>query len=168
MTPIELEDLRQQIRAWISNFLSVPHPHFAGLPPCPFSQQAWLENRVEVRDFKIDKLEIQLVEVAETWSDRLDVSILACSPDDIDAAVLDRRVRCTNAQLARYDLVALVDYPNHPATTTSHTNTSNGKYALVLVQKASHLRAASDRLADTGYYDRWSEEDLNNIVRWRG
>ena len=29
-------------------FLSVPHPAFNGLPPCPYAKQVWLNNKVKV------------------------------------------------------------------------------------------------------------------------
>lgn len=122
---------------------------------------------MEVRLFENDELENEMVNIAATWSDRLDVCVLACQQYRIDAASLDRRVEQLNLTLAKFDLVALVDCPHNPATTLSHTNTSNQEYTLVLVQRLSHLQALSDRLRETDYYRNWSAEDFDRIVNWR-
>lgn len=173
MPDISIAQVRERVRTWIEAFLSVPHPQFGGMPPCPFSRQAWLDDRVDVRLFAWDDLDPLLCELTQTWRDRhrtrdrYDVIIFACTSESLDPHALDRRVQQLNPHLAAADLVALVDCPANPATTVSHTTTSNRRYNLVLVQRLSHLQAASDRLFQTDYYQNWSERDFENLVNWR-
>ncbi|MEB3882624.1 hypothetical protein [Lyngbya sp. CCY1209] len=173
METISIARVRRHLHHWIETFLSVPHPNFGGLPPCPFSRKAWSENRVAIRDsapiapFNCDNLENTAIVAAERWGDDLDVFILVAPTDVADPQHLDRRIRDLNQILATFDLVALADCPRNPATTLSHTDTSNGRYTLVLIQKLSHLQTASDRLRETDYYKNWSEADFENIVNWR-
>jgi len=167
METISIARVRRHLHHWIETFLSVPHPNFGGLPPCPFSRKAWNENRVAIAPFTCDNLENTAIAVAERWGDDLDVFILADSDTVSDPQHLDRRVRDLNQILAPFDLVALADCPRNPATTLSHTDTGNRRYTLVLLQKLSHLQAASDRLRETDYYNNWSEADFENIVNWR-
>ncbi|OAB58060.1 hypothetical protein AY600_17085 [Phormidium willei BDU 130791] len=166
MSHPSLNAVYQHLQQWIEEFLSVGHPHFAGLSPCPFSRQAWIEHRVHVQPCQGDDLEAQLLQIAQNWCDRHDVYILA-NLGDHPLPNLEQRVDALNYQLGQNDVVALVDSPHNPATSLSHTNTSNQKYVLILLQRLSHLQAASRKLAQTGYYDNWTAVDFRNLVDWR-
>jgi hypothetical protein len=167
METISIARVRRHVHHWIETFLSVAHPNFGGLPPCPFSRKAWTENRVAIALFDGENLENTAIAAAERWGDDLDVFILAAAADVADPQHLDRRIRDLNPILATFDLVALADCPRNPATTLSHTDTGNGRYTLVLIQQLGHLQAASDRLRETDYYQNWSEADFDHIVNWR-
>jgi hypothetical protein len=38
---------------------------------------------------------------------------------------------------------------------------------LLLMQRASKLKTASDQLDRAGYYNVWSEQELDEVVNWR-
>ena len=42
-----------------------------------------------------------------------------------------------------------------------------GLCSLVLVQRLSKLNNASKVLKEKGYYDNWTQEDLDEVVTWR-
>jgi len=42
-----------------------------------------------------------------------------------------------------------------------------GKCSLILVQRLSKLTEASNILKEKGYYDNWSQENLDDVVIWR-
>lgn len=162
----DLEAVVQHIEHWIMSSLSHPREHFSGLAPCPYSKQAWLNNRVTVQCIDYVDLETALMNLAPEWSEAIDLAIFAVlqlSP----AIDLDDQVKQLSHHLVPYDLVALVDQPGNASTTVSHFSTSNHKYPLVLVQKLSALQLAAEKLAGQGYYKNWSETDWNNIVGWR-
>ncbi|WP_159790490.1 hypothetical protein [Sodalinema gerasimenkoae] len=166
MSDYSLNAACEHLKKWIENFLDVSHPHFGGLSPCPFSRQAWITNRVDVQPCQRDRLESQILEIADRWSDRYDVCILAnLSREPIPD--VERRIETLNPTLAQHDVVALVDSPRNPATSLTHTSTSNHKYLLILLQRLSHLQTASQQLEQTGYYDRWTAVDFENLVDWR-
>lgn len=155
MSHRSLNAVCKHLQKWIEEFLDVGHPHFGGLSPCPFSRQAWIQDRVDVQPCERDGLEAQLLQIAQTWCDRHNVCIL---PNLSEEPI---------PHLEQHDIVALVDSPHNPATSLSHTNTSNQKYVLVLLQRLSHLQAASRQLARTGYYAHWTAVDFKNLVDWR-
>lgn len=166
MSDSSLNAVYEHLQQWIEGFLDVGHPSFGGLSPCPFSRQAWIQNRVDIQACQSDRLEAQLLQIAKTWRDRFDVCIL---PNLSEAPIpnLEQRIESLNPQLAQHDIVALVDSPDNPATSLSHTNTSNQKYVLILLQRLSDLQVASQRLAQTAYYDHWTAVDFENLVNWR-
>lgn len=166
MSDHSLNTVYKHLQQWIEEFLDIGHPHFGGLSPCPFSRQAWIEHRVDVQPCQGDRLEAQLLQIAQNWCDHHDVCILP-NLSEHPIPRLEQRIDALNYQLAQYDLVALVDSPHNPATSLSHTNTSNQKYVLVLLQRLSHLQTASQQLAQTAYYDNWTAVDFENLVDWR-
>ena len=42
-----------------------------------------------------------------------------------------------------------------------------GKCILILVQRLSVINRKSEWLKEQGYYDNWSEENLDDVVNWR-
>jgi hypothetical protein len=64
------------------------------------------------------------------------------------------------------DIVALEDHPNDPEILSGETM-NFGKAILVLVQRLSKLNGASKILKKQGYYDKWPDENYDDVVRWR-
>jgi hypothetical protein len=42
-----------------------------------------------------------------------------------------------------------------------------GKCGLMILQRLSKLNTATTQLKNKGYYDTWSEENLDQVVNWR-
>jgi len=42
-----------------------------------------------------------------------------------------------------------------------------GGAILHIIQQLSKLNQASDRLKSRGYYDHWSQEEIDEVVSWR-
>jgi hypothetical protein len=64
------------------------------------------------------------------------------------------------------DIVALEDHPNDPEIING-VKMNFGKCILVLVQRLSVINRKSEWLRAEGYYDNWSEENLDDVVNWR-
>ncbi len=167
MSVPEIETVHTHLSHWIHNHLSVASSAFSGLPPCPYSKQAWVNQKVELHCCHGSDMTSRLIEFIQDWNNAFEVVILAADPTTVPVGCLQAQVRQLSSQLAQADLLALVDHPDNPATSLDHVNTSNGKYALVLVQRLSDLQSASRKLAQTGYYDHWSDNDMNTLVHWR-
>ena len=71
-----------------------------------------------------------------------------------------------NAVAMPHDIVALEDHPNDPEIING-VKMNFGKCILVLVQRLSVINRKSLALKDQGYYDNWSEENLDDVVNWR-
>ena len=71
-----------------------------------------------------------------------------------------------NKQLKANDFVVLEDHPKIEENVNG-VIMNNGKYAICLMQRLSKINRFSDILKRQGYYDVWSEENLEDVVNWR-
>ena len=46
-----MNDLINNLSVWIQKTLSTPNPIFNNLPACPYAKQAWISDKVQVRQF---------------------------------------------------------------------------------------------------------------------
>jgi hypothetical protein len=163
----DINQVKQYIWDWVNNYLSVPSPEFAGLSPCPYSRKVMLENRVEIRWFQGPDLLHVLTEIAKTWSDVLEVVILVADPKNISYSdITDLITQVNQTTLAKENLVALRDHPD-AISDLPRSSATNGKYVLVFVQRLNKLIEATEYLSKNGYYQHWSNEELEDIVNWR-
>ncbi len=163
----DMNQVKQYIWDWVNNYLSVPSPEFAGFPPCPYSRKVMLENRVEIRWFQGPDLLNVLIEISKTWTDDFEVVILVADPKNISYSDTDDLITQVNqTTLAKHNLVALRDHPD-AVSHLPRISASNGKYVLVFVQRLSKLIEATEYLSKNGYYQHWSNEELEDIVNWR-
>lgn len=155
------------IKQWVEEFVSV-HNDELGTVPCPYAKSAMLKNTIAYKEFN-DDLRYQLYElVNDGWDDTKEVLVLyantdALSVDELQANVLQFNNTCKHLDK---DLVALEDHPNDPEVINGATM-NFGKGILVLVQRLSKLNKASDILKKQGYYDNWSQENVDAVVTWR-
>ena len=49
---IPSKDLHFKLQDWINKTLGKPNPIFNNLPACPYAKQAWVSDKVEVRQFQ--------------------------------------------------------------------------------------------------------------------
>ena len=40
----------EEVIKWVKEFVEVPHPVFADMPPCPYAKQARLDGKVEFQE----------------------------------------------------------------------------------------------------------------------
>jgi len=65
-----------------------------------------------------------------------------------------------------HNIVALEDHPSDVEKVNGVTM-NQGKWAMVLLQNTSKLNNASEILRTQGYYDKWTQEELDDVVTWR-
>lgn len=164
MTNFNLDEAREYMLQWISDFVSKPNPLLNNFPPCPFAKQAMLEKKI---DFEVceQKINTYLREKAERWTD--DVDVCCIFVPNIDAVNLSVMVEMTNKDyLMPINLLALEDHPDAEENVNG-VIMNNGKYPIVLMQRLSKIQNFSKLLKKQGYYDVWSEENLDDVVNWR-
>lgn len=155
--------VEQALFQWMQDFVEKPHPGLGGWPPCPYARQARFSNNIDVRpgqDPYQDCLSLLSYnwdkEVVIFWYDHTNLS-----PDDFVQAVTQ-----ANQILLDQDIVALEDHPNTDEIIAG-IKMNFGYCAIIVLQKNSKLNEAADQLRDKGYYDNWSQSDLEKIVNWR-
>lgn len=162
-----INQIQKHISAWINDSLSVPNAELAGFPICPYSKKAMLDNRVLIQWFNSSELLNILIQLQKTWQDDFDMIILVTDPETISYKTLTDLVMNANDTLSKHDLVALRDHPGSVIDIPRSAASTNGKYALVFVQRLSKLQDASEQLLKMGYYQHWTEEELEDSVNWR-
>lgn len=150
---LNAEEVRAHVRHWVDTTLSVPSPLFNNLPPCPYSREALLRNKVDIRcTTGADTLET-LVETARTWDDRYELVLLAADPEAIAPDDLIAGVEALRAGFEADDLVVFFDHPR--CTDPKYIVTSaNGKYVFVGMQRLSLFLQAARPLFKRNYFEK--------------
>ena len=153
------------ITHWMETFVEVAHPSFGNMPPCPYARQFRLQNKVKIVECHQaiwDECKVQMRE----WSDEWEAVILASTFTEISPGLLSERTQKLNKHFRHRDLVALED---HPADLEfiDGVKMNHGELVLVVIQRLKRLNQFSENLQKTKYYHRWSDDNLNDVVRWR-
>ena len=160
------ERFKEDVKAWVFDWVS-QHNEKLGHIPCPFAKQAILQDKIEyVWCEKLADLNITLVGLFEQGLSR-DVVAIGMDPNEITAQDLSLAVKHANDKwFMRMGLVALEDHPHDPEAIAGEIM-NQGTWAMVLIQSVEKLNSASDILKKQGYYERWTQEQLDDVVTWR-
>jgi hypothetical protein len=150
-----MQELKDYIENWIK-FISKKQDAINGFPVCPYASRAKYEI--------IDSTFYAGVKHALDIIDNFDIVIINVSDENFTSAQLDELVNQYNSNLKNENIWLFADHPE-AYTDINGIPTSNGKYALVLVQRLDDLTAASDHLKqNTNYYEKWSSVYYDKIV----
>lgn len=151
-TKMDLEAVRAHVRRWVETTLSVPSPRFQNLPPCPYSREALLKDKVDIRCVDGGQLLACVADLATTWDDRHELVLLAAEPDTIAPEALAAGIVEANACLEASDLVVFFDHPR--CMDPKHRVTSaNGRYVFVGMQRLSLFIEAARPLHKRKYFE---------------
>lgn len=146
---------------WMQEFVESPHPSLGGWPPCPYARQARLSNNIDIRqgsDPYADCMSLLYYD----WSKE----VVIFWYDDIEPDVFVEDVVRANGVLLSKDIVALEDHPAAEEVVAG-VKMNFGLCPIIVLQKNSKLNEAADQLRAKGYYNTWSQDDLDKIVSWR-
>ena len=163
---MSVELFKKDMESWINDWVSV-HNEQLGTIPCPFAKQAMLRDKIAWRvTNSSEQLDIILYALMEDSMPN-EVVAIGIDPRKITPEELSLIIKKTNyAWLIPSGLVALEDHPDDVEIVGGATM-NQGTWALVLIQESSKLKAASNMLKKQGYYDRWTQEQLDDVVNWR-
>ena len=158
---LKFEDVNARLQAWLVNFVEVEHPSLGGWAPCPYARQARLNNKISVvvddPTYIADHLE---------KLNHYDVVIVCFDPIEFSADQITKFVVHINNILEDKDAIVLEDHPDVPEFING-VPMNFGYCGLLIMQRASKLKVASDQLKRAGYYDVWSDQELDEVVNWR-
>lgn len=160
------EELINDVSDWIMNWVSVPNKNL-GAVPCPFARNALITNKIHwVLCDHAEHLSNTLYSIMELGLPK-EVVVLGCSKDKVSPWQLSTLTWEANSKwLMPAGLVALEDHPNDPEIVAGE-KMNQGKWALILLQETAKLNAASEMLKRQGYYDSWTQEQIDDVVTWR-
>ena len=163
---MSFEQFKQDIKTWVLDWVS-QHNESLGHIPCPFAKQAILQDKIEYLwcDSSAD-LNITLVGIVEQGLPN-EVVAIGMDPNNISPQDLSMITKHANDRwLMPMGLVALEDHPYDPEIIAGE-RMNQGTWAILLIQATEKLNAASKILAKQGYYDRWSQGQIDDVVTWR-
>ena len=148
----------EQIKKWIDEFVSVHNEQY-GQTPCPYAKNAL------VKYVKTNNIDWELKKILDCGLLH-EVICIYTATENYTPYELHHYVMEWNTIAMKKDLVALEDHPHSPEIING-VQMNFGHCILILVQKLSKLTAASNILKEKGYYDNWTQEDLDEVVIWR-
>lgn len=160
------QELISDVGDWILNWVSVPNEKL-GHVPCPFARNALVTNKIHwILCDNAEHLTNSLYAITELGLPK-EVVVLGCSKDKVSPWQLATLTKEANEKwLLPSGLVALEDHPNDPEIVAGE-KMNQGKWALILLQETAKLNAASEMLKKQGYYDNWTQEQIDDVVTWR-
>ena len=163
MTPEEIE---QKLTDWMVNFVEQPHSGLGQWAPCPYARQARINNKIKIvhSDHKrlIATVEQQLPEL-----EHKEVVVICFDHTKISAQELEKLIKVYNQQvLMARNYVILEDHPD-AVELVNGVHMNFGHCGLLVIQRLDKLTTASEQLKSKGYYDTWSQSELDQVVTWR-
>jgi len=155
----------KQLSDWIINFLEKPNVTLNNWPPCPYARQARIYNKIEIIFTEASGIESAVNESLSVF-DKMEIAVICFDHKDIAPAILQELAIRLNKELMPKDFVILEDHPDI-VENINGVHMNFGPCGLILVAPLSILNAASDKIASTGYYDTWTQSDIDDIVTWR-
>jgi len=155
------------IKNWIKTFVTKPNPVFGNLPPCPFAQQAIVDNKVDFQELTaLDGFNTLHQRIWQYDFDKKDVLCMIAKPDQFTAHETKVLADELNFRFMPSDIVVLEDHPNIEEK-VKNVKLNNGKYILFLVQSLSKLNKFSKMLESGPYYKNWSKSYLKSVKGFR-
>jgi hypothetical protein len=158
-------EIVEKLTKWMIEFIEMPNTKLGDWAPCPYARQARVNNKISIKFADI----IELTPVVRESIDILEnkeVVVVCFDHNQIDPVDLQEFVTGMNNTLMPAGYVILEDHPLSPEYINS-VKMNFGHCGLLVIQKLDKLSQASNQLKEKGYYDIWTQEDLDSVVSWR-
>jgi hypothetical protein len=159
------QDIVEKLNKWMIEFVEVPNLKLGNWPPCPFARQARMTNSIEILFAEYAELH-KVIQDSINLLNLKEVVIICFDHTNVDATALQTFVTDYNKFLMMDNVVILEDHPD-AVEYINGVKMNFGECGLILVQKLDKLNKASDQLKEKGYYNHWTEQDLDSVVNWR-
>jgi hypothetical protein len=153
--------IRQQLEQWLTNFVEQPNPLLNNWSPCPYARQARLSNKI----FTVFDSPLEIHQYTNKLED-YDAVILCFDHTKFSAGQIELFTTHVNSILMWQDYVVLEDHPDSEEY-VNEVKMNFGKCGLMILQRLSKLNTAANQLKNKGYYNTWSQENLDEVVNWR-
>jgi hypothetical protein len=149
----------------MTDFIEVPNPKLGDWAPCPFARQARVNNNISIKFADIMELTPMIRESLDILESK-EVVVVCFDHRLINPVELQAYVEGMNKTLLTMNFVILEDHPDSPEYING-VKMNFGLCGLLVIQKLDKLNKASDQLREKGYYNNWSQQDLDSVVSWR-
>jgi hypothetical protein len=163
MTPEEIE---QKLTDWMVDFVEQPHRGLGQWAPCPYARQARINNKIKIVHSDHERLTV-VVEQQLPELEHKEVVVVCFDHTKISAQELEKLIKVYNQQvLMARNYVILEDHPD-AVELVNGVHMNFGHCGLLVIQRLDKLTTASEQLKSKGYYDTWSQSELDQVVAWR-
>jgi len=158
----------EEVIKWVKEFVEVPHPIFADLPPCPYAKQARLDGKVEfveVPDYEPDGILWRYIEAFDFV--KKDVLVLIAQPTRWTVEETVTLAEELNDLYKKRDILIMEDHPKL-VEKVKNVVLNQGKYILFFVQRRTKVAKFEKMLRDTDYYKNWDSTYEKEVTgSWR-
>lgn len=162
---MNFELIKTQLTEWLVSFVEKPNPALNNWPPCPYARQARINNKILIIESSIEDL-TKAVNKSVTMFEQYDVVVICFDHNLISGENCQQLALELNNTIMQNDYVLLEDHPDIKEYVAG-VNMNFGQCGLFVISPLSKLTAASDQIRSKGYYDTWSQSELDEVVTWR-
>lgn len=162
---MNFELIKTQLTEWLVSFVEKPNPALNNWPPCPYARQARINNKILIIESSITDL-TKTVNESLTMFEQYDVAVICFDHTLISGKDCQQLALELNNNIMQNDYVLLEDHPEVKEYIAG-VNMNFGHCGLFVISPLSKLTAASDQIRVKGYYDTWSQSELDEVVTWR-
>ena len=171
------EVIKDEIRSWSKEALEKINPNFNGLPPCPYAEGAWADDKVGI-GFKTCPSFQDLTTIVSTWDDKHDLVILVDLDYMRDREVFYQHIDGLNEAISQRifiekDIWLMAFRPDDEPNELVYAHEDlksviDISYAMIFIQRLSKLHEAAEKLKKTGYYKEYEQQfGLMDMLRVR-
>lgn len=166
---IKHQPVTDDLKSWSREVLDLPNSHLSGLKACPYAENAWKNERVDVwvgegpADLR--------AAINDFDSKSFDMTIwVNFNLSRVD--LWDRWVQIWNRENLSTDTYLMLFHPDFPPSEETETFLTDNDwesildedYMMVFIQPLSALNKASVALEEIGYYNHFSEHLYKTLV----
>jgi len=159
------QEIVTKLTKWLSEFVEVPNSKLGDWSPCPYARQARINNKISIKFATVDEFTDVVRESFETLENK-EVVVICFDHRTIHPKYLSGLVSEMNKMLMPINYVILEDHPD-AVEYVNGVNMNFGECGLLILQKLDKLNKASEQLKEKGYYNSWSQSELDEVVTWR-
>jgi hypothetical protein len=148
---------------FIIDFIEKPHPNLANLPVCPFAKKARLEGRINFQVFEMTYERI--MDLVPTFTENPNQQLLLCIDprrDGLSTKEVVAMAKELNEELPGMNLMAIGLHPDDPFNIAGFY-TRKDPFPSIQLLPLDLGERLSKSLEHTGYYDLWTEDNLQEL-----
>ena len=162
---LNLDIVQADIESWIVDFVEVPHPALGGWAPCPYARQARINDKILIVFENPVNFSSAIDQAIDKLTDK-EAVIIVFDHILISHEDLTKFVQTKNLELSKKNIVLLRDHPADPEY-INDVKMNFDVCGLLVIQKLSELKNASQFLESKGYYKSWDPLTHQSMTAWR-
>ena len=162
--------IKDDLRSWSREVLEVANPALNGLPACPYAQETWKQNKVDV--IETNHIGIETIAQANKFHNNQYDLVVVASFSFPTPYQFTEFIGFLNDTYTHRDIYIMGFHPEYGAEEADldflyehdWTSSIDEEYAMLFIQSLSQVDDASLKLEKLGYYSVYPEEEYKALV----